>query len=128
MRPSRMARDALTGEDRGHGRVIDERAVERVLDIRQTLGESPVWCTREQVLYWVDLRGPSLHRWDPITGRHAQWPMPELIGGVVLAVDGALLVALQSGVFRFDPMTGTTQPLVAPEPAQRGNRHNDTKV
>ena len=69
-----------------------------------------------------------MHRFEPSAGRHEQWPLPELAGGVVLASDGALLVALQSGVFRFDPRTGGTRALVAPEATASGNRHNDTKA
>jgi sugar lactone lactonase YvrE len=102
--------------------------VDRVLDLRQTLGESPVWCLREHALYWVDVRGPSLHRYDPVARRHTQWPMPELIGAVVVASSGGLLLALQSGVVRFDPSTGGTEPIVAPESPSFGNRHNDTKA
>jgi sugar lactone lactonase YvrE len=99
-----------------------------VLDMRQALGESPVWCVREQALYWVDVRAPSVHRLAPGAAHHASWPMRGLIGGCVVANDAALVVALQSGVFRFDPASGRTQPLVQPEAPSLGNRYNETKA
>ena len=100
--------------------------VERV-DAACALGESPVWSVREQALYWVDLRAPSLHRFDPGTGAHLEWTMPALIGGVVIAARGGLLVALQSGIHRFEAASGALERVVAPEPESSGNRMNDTK-
>ena len=102
--------------------------VERVLEAVHILGESPVWCAREQALYWVDLRAPALHRLDPATQRTTQWAMPQLIGAVVVSARGGLLVAMESGVYRFDPATGSTNALVAPETPSHGNRMNETKA
>lgn len=102
--------------------------VERVLDSVQALGESPVWCTREQALYWVDVRAPALYRWDAEALAARTWPLTELIGGVVVARGETLVLALQSGVHRFDPATGARSLLVAPEAAQAGRRMNDTKA
>ena len=38
----------------------------------------------EQVLYFVDIKGRALHRFDPATGRVVTWPMPEDIGCIGL--------------------------------------------
>lgn len=92
-----------------------------------TLGESPVWCPRTQVLYWVDLRAPALFRLDPVTGRTTRWPMPALIGAVALAGEGKLMLALAPGLFVFDPATAAMTPYLAPEPAELGNRLNEAK-
>src|SRR5438270_6555311 len=59
-----------------------------VLDIRASLGEGPVWSTREQVLYWVDINAPSLNRFDPATGRNVAYPMPASIGCLALRQRG----------------------------------------
>ena len=58
-----------------------------VLDIRASLGEGPVWSTREQVLYWVDINAPSLNRFDPATGRNVAYPMPASIGCLALRLN-----------------------------------------
>ena len=101
--------------------------VERVHDAVHMLGESPVWSVREQALYFVDLRAPAVHRYAPTSGSMTSWPMPDLAGAVVLARARGLLVALASGVHRLDPLRGTTQALVAPEPRSLGNRMNESK-
>ena len=36
-----------------------------VHDFRAKLGECPVWSAAEQVLYFVDIKAPSLCRFDP---------------------------------------------------------------
>jgi sugar lactone lactonase YvrE len=100
---------------------------ERVTASLQTLGESPVWSVREQALYWVDLRAPALHSYDPASGAERRWTMPELIGGVVLAEEGKLVVALRTGLHAFDPATGTLSPLLRIEPESANNRLNETK-
>jgi sugar lactone lactonase YvrE len=100
--------------------------VERAVDGFDTLGESPMWCPRERVLYWVDIRAPALRRYDPASGAVAQWRLPDLCGAVVLAASGVLL-AMRTGVFAFDPVSSNLQPLVSPEPESLGNRLNDSK-
>ena len=44
-----------------------------VLDAKATLGECPVWSTREQVLYYVDIPGRRLQRYDPASGDLCHW-------------------------------------------------------
>lgn len=41
-----------------------------VVDGGNYLGETPVWSTTEQALYWINCENPpQLHRWTPATGR-----------------------------------------------------------
>jgi sugar lactone lactonase YvrE len=70
-----------------------------VLDIKASLGESPVWSVAEQALYWVDINAPSLNRFDPATGRNTAMPMPESIGCFALRRSGGFVVALRGGVW-----------------------------
>ena len=35
---------------------------------RDLLGESPVWDSRDQSLYWVDSKSPEVRRLDPASG------------------------------------------------------------
>ncbi|HWG77782.1 MAG TPA: SMP-30/gluconolactonase/LRE family protein [Steroidobacteraceae bacterium] len=57
-----------------------EPVVECVLDYAAKTGESPTWSVQEQALYWIDVKQPALHRFDPQTRRDTQWLMPEDIG------------------------------------------------
>lgn len=92
------------------------------------LGESPFWHPLEHSLYWLDIPGRALHRWHPDSGRHAQWPLPSEPGSMAPLDDGALLIAMRDGLWRFDPATGQRYE-VAPPPYDPGSqRFNDGKA
>ncbi|MCC6194465.1 MAG: SMP-30/gluconolactonase/LRE family protein [Burkholderiales bacterium] len=74
-------------------------AVQCVLDVRASLGESPVWSARDKALYWVDINAPSLNKYEPATGRNTVMPMPESIGCFALRQPSGFLVALRSGIW-----------------------------
>jgi sugar lactone lactonase YvrE len=73
-----------------------------VLDARASLGECPVWSREEQVLYWVDINEPALHRFDPQSGRDDAMSMPSSIGSFALRSRGGFVVALREGIFLAD--------------------------
>jgi len=99
-----------------------------VLDARAELGECPVWSADEQILYWVDILAPALHRLDPETGARRTWPMPSRIGSFGLRESGGAVVALVDGFHLLDFDTGELR-FVAGPPAQiGGTRFNDGKV
>ncbi len=39
--------------------------IECVAHSEDVLGEVPVWCPREQALYWIDAFKPAIHRYQP---------------------------------------------------------------
>ena len=98
--------------------------VECVLRWEAQLGEVPVWSSRDQLLYWVDIRAPALHALELSRGTNRTWAMPEMIGAVAIHQQGGLLVALASGLARFDPATAMlerVQPIEADNPGSRLN-------
>jgi sugar lactone lactonase YvrE len=107
--------------------ITQSKGVERATDTLDILGESAIWCSADNVLYWVDIRAPALRRLDPRTGLVTSWAMNDLCGAVVLSKDRRLLLAMRTGVFTFDPVRETLQPFVAPEPESLNNRLNDSK-
>jgi sugar lactone lactonase YvrE len=50
--------------------------VECVLRGNALNGESPVWSFARSKLFWVDVKGASLHLFDPATGADECWQMP----------------------------------------------------
>lgn len=100
---------------------------EVVLESGASLGEGPVWCPREQALYWVDSLAPALHRFEPATGATARWEMPAIIGSAVLRAQGGALVALATGFAFVDLETGAVTALGDPEAGRPGTRFNDGK-
>ncbi|KJV08681.1 hypothetical protein VZ95_16180 [Elstera litoralis] len=100
------------------------------LAVRQSCktGESPVWDAPRACLWWVDINGPSLFQLTPATGAVAHWDFDEALGCVALYADGTLLLALRSGLVRFDPATGGQTP-IAPAPYDpKAYRFNDGKT
>ncbi len=84
--------------------------MERLTDKPAILGEGPCWHQEEQVLYWVDILGKQLHRFDPDTGEDRQFEMGQLIGTVTPRAAGGLVVALENGLALFDPTTSSLEP------------------
>jgi sugar lactone lactonase YvrE len=98
-----------------------------VVDARAEVGEGPMWDDRAEVLWWVDIKGQQLFRFDPAGGENRAWAMPERIGCVVPRRNGGLIGAFQTGFKEIDPQTGAITPIADPEPEQPGNRFNDGK-
>ena len=103
-------------------------AARLVFDAHATVGEGPVWCEREQVLWWVDIDGGLLHRFDPAGGIDRQWDLGEAVACVQLRTSGGLVLALKSGFALFDPATGRVDRLATPEADEPCNRFNDGAV
>jgi sugar lactone lactonase YvrE len=83
-------------------------APEPVWPLGATLGEGPVWVAREAALWFVDIKAPAIHRFDPATGEQA-WAAPAQVGWVLPIARGGMIAGLQSGVHRFDPATGRSR-------------------
>ena len=104
--------------------------IECVVDAKAALGEGPLWDPRDQVLWWLDIKGRAIHRFDPTTGEDRVWKASEDIGCVAVRERGGLIVALQSGLYFFDPHSGQFDFIFDPEedrPNRTENRFNDGK-
>jgi xylono-1,5-lactonase len=107
--------------------------VKCVWPLGATLGEGPVWVAREKALYFVDIKGCTVYRYDPATGSQSSWLMPEPIGACHPASDARFLCAFKSGFafvsfgdeLQIEPLI---EPLGGPEADMPGNRFNDAKV
>ena len=42
-----------------------------VIQTRDQLGETPLWCPRTHMVWWIDIEQPKLHSFDERTGAHA---------------------------------------------------------
>ncbi len=84
-----------------------------VLDARAFNGECPTWSAAEGVLYWCDTFAGTLHRFDPRSGTDEEWTMPAWTGSFALGSGDRMLVALRTGLFRFDRRTAALEPFAA---------------
>ncbi|HWU03432.1 MAG TPA: SMP-30/gluconolactonase/LRE family protein [Novosphingobium sp.] len=107
-------------------------APQALWELGATLGEGPVWVGPDAALWFVDIKAPAIHRFDPASGQGRSWAAPAQAGWVLPDAGGGFVVGLQSGLHRFDPAahtsTGRFTPLCAPEAALPGNRLNDATV
>lgn len=102
--------------------------VDNVLAVQAELGECPVWSVNEQVLWFVDILAPALHRFNPNTGEHQRWPVDEEIGCIGLRSEGGLIAALRSGVCFLDEQGRITR-RIADNPGNAPlSRFNDGRV
>ena len=100
---------------------------EYVTGVGALLGESPVWDTEAGVLWWLDIEGCSIRRYDPAVDAEQSWPTPDKPGSLALCGDGRLLVSVRNGVGWLDPADGSFTPWLDLEPGQASNRMNDGK-
>ena len=99
-----------------------------VLPAGAILGEGPLWDVADQVLYWVDIKGRLVHRFDPATGQDRHWRVAEDVGSLAVRANGGLVLAMRTGFHFFDPESGQTRRMVVPEPDRPENRFNDGKT
>jgi sugar lactone lactonase YvrE len=70
---------------------------------RDRVGECPVWSVAEQALYWVDIEGRRIHRFDWMTQAQQTWSTPERVGCIALTsvAGGArqVIAAMETGIY-----------------------------
>jgi sugar lactone lactonase YvrE len=102
--------------------------VEALTEVRCTVGESPLWSAAERALYWVDIEGRCIHRWQAASGQSLRWPLAERPGCIALHASGGLLCALEASlvhlVLHDDGHVDVTT-LASVTHSQPGMRFND---
>ncbi|BBE16088.1 gluconolactonase [Aquipluma nitroreducens] len=98
-----------------------------LIDSKNQLGEGVLWHPVEKALYWVDISLGILHCFNPKTEETESWQMGYMIGTVVPAASGGLVVALENGIFHFNSSKELIRLFDFPESPESGNRFNDGK-
>ena len=91
------------------------------------LGESPVWHCAEHALYYCDIPGHTLHRFEPQSGELRHWSFDTDVASLAPMQGGQLLLAMRDGLWRFDPSTGERGRLVDAPYDVANERFNDGK-
>jgi sugar lactone lactonase YvrE len=91
------------------------------------LGESPMWHPREQALYWCDIPGRRVNRFDPRSGAQSHWDCPSEPASCAPHLAGGLVVAMRDGLWRLDTTSGKRQALAKPPYDTATERFNDGK-
>jgi sugar lactone lactonase YvrE len=70
---------------------------------RDRVGECPVWSAAEQALYWVDIEGKHIHRYDWMSKTQQTWVTDERVGCIacVSSTEGGkrVIAAMETGIF-----------------------------
>ena len=92
------------------------------------VGESPLWHPQERRLYWVDIQGKKVHRFDPATGKNETFDLPEIVTCLAFRKTGGLVLTLRRQFAFFDPDSGKLERLATVEDDKPENRFNDGRV
>lgn len=94
-------------------------------DVKNKLGECPLWCERTRRLYWTDIESSELLALDEGSNTVMRWSLPERLGSFALTEKAnILLMALESRIGFYDLNTDTFT-TVAASPGETGTRTGD---
>jgi sugar lactone lactonase YvrE len=110
------------------GVTISDDDVQCVLKWDAIVGESPLWHPRERRLYWVDIQGKKVHRFDPGSGHNQTFDLPDLVTCLAFRKKGGLILTLRKEFAFFDPDSGKLERLATIEADKPQNRFNDGRV
>lgn len=99
-----------------------------VYEGKAQLGEGVFWSEREKRVYWVDIVGRQVCRFDPSSGVNEAVSVGQEVGAIVERVSGGLVAGLKDGVYSLDFDSGSLAKLCDPMEGNSENRLNDGKA
>ncbi|MDX1639956.1 MAG: SMP-30/gluconolactonase/LRE family protein [Balneolaceae bacterium] len=106
---------------------IPATEVELELTFDATLAECPVWDDEHQLLYWVDIEGGKVYRYNPATSKNEAFDIGEHVGSIALRKQGGLVMALKTGFAFYELEKQTLTHIADPESHLPNHRFNDGK-
>ena len=101
--------------------------LECIVECKNILGEVPLWDIQNQSLYWVDVEGKLLQRFDPEKKQIQTWTMPERIGSFALREQGGLIASFESGIALVELSPIQIEWIAKPESSERNIHFNEGK-
>lgn len=102
--------------------------IHRVDTRRCQVGEGALWYADEHALYFLDITGRKVHRYEPASGVTRSWETPGAVGSMALRQGGGAVVAMKDTVHALDLEIGACAPLARLEGAHPRATFNDGKV
>jgi len=100
-----------------------------IFSVANILGEGILWDSRREALWWTDIQGRRLHRYDWTHGPMRILDTPERVCSFGLVAGSEKLVAaFASGIALYDTHQQSVAWLARPEPIEPGIRFNDGRV
>jgi D-xylono/L-arabinono-1,4-lactonase len=108
----------------GPSSIAASTQAELIADYFCETGENPLWHPMERRLYWCDIPGGRIFRYDPETRIHELCYQGRVVGGFTIQLDGALLLFMDRGTIATW-REGTLEEVVPEVEAERSSRFND---
>ncbi len=100
-----------------------------VVPVQNILGEGPLWSVCDARLWWTDIQGRRLYRYDPVTRTLDEIATPErLCSFAFVAGSDRLIAAFESGLALYDPANGALRWLYRLERGTAPIRFNDGRT
>lgn len=103
------------------------RDVEIVVRASAGAGECPLWDAAAGVLWWLDVLGQQLHRYDVGAQIDTSLPLDRTVGAITLRASGGLVAAGSNGFCTLDPAQGALTLMAPVEHDDTSTRMNDGK-
>jgi len=99
-----------------------------VVDAKAIIGESAVWDERYHFVYWLDIDGRKLHRYDPASNHDDAWDMPGRAAALALRAMGGVVLAMEHGFYSFEFMDPRPKLIAALDGIPAATRLNDGRA
>lgn len=103
-------------------------AARLLVDCQCALGEGPIWHDGRQQLFWFDINNQTLYACDADGEALVTWTFDEIVAAAAIVNDSELALATETGLKRFNLVTGDTVHLIDIERDVPTNRTNDSRV
>ena len=94
-------------------------------EVRNTLGECPLWCERTRRLYWTDIEASELLAIEEGNDAVMRWSLPERLGSFALTEQSHILLMGFASRLAFYDLNGGLITPVAASPGDTGTRIGD---
>jgi len=102
--------------------------LQTVIHVQNQLGEGPCWDDRTQLLYWVDIYGHLIQRYDPATKVYTRFQMSEMVTSIWPTVSDRFVVTTSNGIALWQPGTETLTKIATVELGGVNMRLNESGV
>lgn len=104
------------------------REIRCLWNLAAQLGEGPCWSARDNALWFVDIKGRQIHRFEPHSGQQRSWSAPDQVTFVLPRAVGGFVVGLPGRLMSFTPETGAFANLAVLDQEPPSNRTNDATI
>ncbi len=102
--------------------------IERLVASQCELGEGPLWRSDEQALYWLDIYGKKVERFEPGVPSWHTIHMPFRVTSLGLRQGGGFIISAEQGLALWDGLSMDVEWLQRPEENRPYFRFNDGAV